>query len=90
MKTPPRITTAMDVEGVGSVVALYFHHIRFATERDQWTTKWANEAAAEFGTPKTPEEFAAALKAALETGVFYGIDGCRAILPDGLSQTKRK
>ena len=77
-------TTPATVNGLGSVLALYFSTIDSMVQRERWTTKWANEASAEIDVPKTREEFALALKSALNAGVFWGIDECRAVLPHGL------
>lgn len=77
--------TPLTANGLGSVLVLYFDTIKSMVYREQWMTKWANDAAAEGDLPKTRKEFALALKAALSTGVFWGIEECRAVLPKGLT-----
>lgn len=77
-------TTPLAVNGLGSVLVLYFENIHDMMSRERWMAKWAKSAATEIPIPKTREEFELALKAALNAGAFWGIDECRAMLPKGL------
>jgi hypothetical protein len=83
-KSPRPTTTPLTVGGLGSVLVLYFENIHGMMCRERWMAKWAKTAATEIPIPKTREQFELALKAALNAGVFWGIDECRAILPKGL------